>query len=110
MSDRSPGKPFVLASNSAMASSSMHFDLRPANDVRSRLLYFPITFLPAGVPAATQEIDTAPHQRDRPDYSRLDDIDEPDERKVTSPLLAEEPEQCLELVRQLIHPFGKSQS
>ena len=89
----------------------MLFDFRPASAARSRLPYFSITFPPAGVPAAAQEIDTALHQPYRPDYSLLDDIDEPDEHKAMSTLLgAGEPEERLKLVHQLIRPFGKSQS
>ena len=107
MSDRSPGEPFVFASSSAMASSSVLFDLRPASAVRSRFLYSSIVFLLVCVPAAAQEIDTALYQSDRPDYSLLDDIDEPDERKAMSSLLAaEEPQERLKLAKDFLelHP------
>lgn len=90
-----------------MAPSSMLFDFRPNSAVRSRFLYFSIAFLLACVSAASQEIDTALYQSDRPDYSLLDDIDEPDERKAMSSLLAaEEPEERLKLAKDFLerHP------
>ena len=109
MSDRSPGEPFVFASSSAMAPSSMLFDLRPANAVRSRFLYFSIAFLLVCVSAGAQEIDTALYQADRPDYSLLDDIDEPDERKAMSSLLAaEEPEERLKLAKDFLDRYPQS--
>ena len=109
MSDRSPGEPFVFASSSAMAPSSMLFDSRPNSAVRSRFLHLPIAFLLIGVPAAAQEIDTALYQSDRPDYSLLDDIDAPDERKAMSSLLAaEDPEERRKLAKDFLERYPQS--
>ncbi len=85
---RTPASRYAGAADIGMKASSMPFDSRSARLAPNALAGVSLACVLACPLTRGQEIDTALYQSDRRDYSLLDQVDDPAERKAISSILA----------------------